>query len=42
MRFLFQFDDAFGSDYLLGDAGLGYVYGCDDHPEHCQGFVDCY
>ncbi|MFA6903766.1 MAG: DUF1963 domain-containing protein [Gallionellaceae bacterium] len=42
MCFLFQFDDAFGSEFLLGDAGMGYVYGCDDHPEHCQGFIDCY
>ncbi len=42
MRFLLQFDDSFGDDFLLGDAGLGYVYGCDAHPEHCQGFVDCY
>lgn len=41
MRFLLQFDDSFGPDFLLGDAGLGYVYGCDAHPEHCQGYADC-
>ena len=40
MRFLLQFEDM-TNDLLLGDAGGGYVYGCDAHPEHCQGFVDC-
>lgn len=40
MRFLLQFEDM-TNDLLLGDAGVGYVYGCDAHPEHCQGFVDC-
>lgn len=41
MRFLFQFRDVTDSDEL-GDCGVGYVYGCDAHPEHCQAFVDCY
>lgn len=40
MRFLLQFEDM-TNDLLLGDAGVGYVYGCDAHPEHCQGFIDC-
>lgn len=41
MRFLLQFPDVTESREL-GDGGVGYVYGCDAHPEHCQGFVDCY
>ncbi|WP_368562184.1 hypothetical protein [Pseudoxanthomonas sp. UTMC 1351] len=41
MRFLFQLADATQS-FGLGDCGVGYVYGCDTHPEFCQGFVDCY
>lgn len=41
MRFLLQFRDVTDSDEL-GDCGVGYVYGCDAHPEHCQAFVDCY
>lgn len=41
MRFLFQFGEV--SDELhLGDAGQVYIYGCDDHPEQCEGFIDCY
>jgi hypothetical protein len=39
MRFLFQFGDLVpGSP--LGDAGVGYVYGCDGHPDDCVGFID--
>lgn len=41
MRFLLQFRDVTDSDEL-GDCGVGYVYGCDAHPGHCQAFVDCY
>lgn len=41
MRFLFQFADVTES-FALGDCGVGYVYGCDAHPDFCQGFVDCY
>jgi hypothetical protein len=41
MRFLLQFSDVTDNDEL-GDCGVGYVYGCDAHPEHCQAFVDCY
>jgi hypothetical protein len=41
MRFLFQFSDV-TEDLQLGDCGMGYVYGCDAHPEHTEGFVDCY
>lgn len=38
MRFLFQFGDLNGTD-LLGDAGVCYVLGCDDHPEQPLGIV---
>jgi hypothetical protein len=41
MRFLFQLADV-GKSFGLGDCGVGYVYGCDAHPEFCQGFADCY
>jgi hypothetical protein len=41
MRFLLQFGDVTDGNEL-GDCGIGYVYGCDAHPEHCQAFVDCY
>jgi hypothetical protein len=40
MRFLFQLADV-AKSFGLGDCGVGYVYGCDAHPEFCQGFVDC-
>jgi hypothetical protein len=40
MRFLFQFGDL-NEEFLFGDAGVAYVYGCDAHPRECQGFVDC-
>jgi hypothetical protein len=40
MRFLFQLADV-SKSFGLGDCGVGYVYGCDVHPEFCQGFVDC-
>jgi hypothetical protein len=39
MRFLFQFGDVTES-FAFGDAGVGYVYGCDAHPERCEGFVE--
>lgn len=39
LRFLFQFGDVVpGSP--LGDAGVGYVYGCDGHPDACVGYID--
>jgi hypothetical protein len=41
MRFLFQFGDM-TQNFQLGDCGIGYVYGCDTHPNRCEGFVDCY
>ncbi len=41
MRFLFQFGDV-TEEFQLGDCGVGYVYGCDAHPEQCVGFVDCF
>ncbi|MDD4929003.1 MAG: hypothetical protein PHP85_06985 [Gallionella sp.] len=40
MRFLFQFGDV-TEDFKLGDCGVGYIYGCDNHPTLCEGFVDC-
>lgn len=41
MRFLFLFADV-TENSELGDCGVGYIYGCDVHPEHCQGFIDCF
>jgi hypothetical protein len=40
MRFLLQFGDVFGRELRFGDAGVGYVYGCDAHPDEALGFVD--
>ncbi len=39
MRFLFQFGEVIPG-LTLADAGVGYVYGCDDHPDHCKAFID--
>ncbi len=39
MRFLFQFGEIIPG-VQLADAGICYVYGCDDHPDHCKGFID--
>jgi uncharacterized membrane protein (DUF485 family) len=39
MRFLFQFGEIIPG-LQLADAGVGYVYGCDDHPDHCKAFID--
>ena len=39
MRFLLQFGDVIGG-IALGDAGARDVYGCDEHPDHCEAFVD--
>jgi hypothetical protein len=39
MRFLFQFGEIIPG-LELADAGVGYVYGCDDHPDHCKAFID--
>ena len=38
MRFLFQFGDLNGGD-VLGDSGVCYVFGCDEHPDHLQAIV---
>ncbi len=39
MRFLFQFGEIIPG-VQLADAGVCYVYGCDQHPHHCKGFID--
>lgn len=39
MRFLLQFGEVM-PDLKMADAGVYSVYGCDDHPEQCRGFVD--
>jgi len=39
MRFLFQFGEIIPG-LQLADAGVCYVYGCDNHPDHCKGFID--
>lgn len=39
MRFLFQFGEVIPG-LQMADAGVCYVYGCDDHPERCKGFID--
>jgi len=39
MRFLFQFGELF-LPFRLADGGVGYVYGCDAHPERCEAWLD--
>ena len=39
MRFLFQFGEVVPG-VQMADDGVCYVYGCDDHPDRCKGFVD--
>jgi hypothetical protein len=39
MRFLFQAGDVI-PNYNIADAGVIYVYGCDEHPENCVAFLD--
>jgi hypothetical protein len=39
MRFLFRFGEIIPG-VQLADAGVCYVYGCDNHPHHCKGFID--
>lgn len=39
LRFLFQFGEVVPG-VQMADAGVFYVYGCDDHPDRCKGFVD--
>lgn len=39
MRFLFQFGEVVPG-VQMADDGVCYVYGCDDHPACCKGFVD--
>jgi hypothetical protein len=39
MRFLFQFGDIIPG-LQMADAGVCYVYGCDEHPDICTAFVD--
>jgi hypothetical protein len=38
-RFLFQFGDVFPG-FQLADAGVGYVFGCDAHPERPEAWID--
>ncbi|MGH1541204.1 MAG: hypothetical protein ACRBHB_12330 [Arenicella sp.] len=40
MRFLFEFGEILEDEFFFGDAGMVYIYGCDQHPENCKGFVD--
>ena len=40
MRFLFEFGEILEDEFTFGDAGMVYIYGCDQHPENIQGFVD--
>ena len=35
----FQFGEII-PDTKLGDGGVCYVHGCDDHPDRCVGFMD--
>lgn len=39
MRFLMQFCDV-TTDHQFGDCGVGYIYGCDAHPDQCVGYID--
>jgi hypothetical protein len=39
MRFIFQFGEIIPGAQL-GDAGVSYVYGCDEHPDRCKAFID--
>lgn len=39
MRFLFLFGEIVPG-VQMADAGVCCVYGCDDHPDHCKGYVD--
>jgi hypothetical protein len=39
MRFLFHFGEIIPG-LQLADAGVCYVYGCDEHPHNCKGFID--
>lgn len=39
MRFLFQFGEGI-LGLRLADGAVGYVYGCDQHPHQCAGFLD--
>ncbi len=39
MRFLFLFGEMIPG-LQMADAGVGYVYGCDDHPDCCKCYVD--
>jgi hypothetical protein len=39
MRFLLQFGDIIPG-VQLADAGVCYVYGCDQHPDLCKAYID--
>jgi hypothetical protein len=39
MRFLFQFGVVIPGLHLA-DGGICYIYGCDEHPHRCEGFLD--
>lgn len=41
LRFLFQFGEIM-PDVKMADGGVYYVYGCDQHPDRCQAFVDTF
>lgn len=40
LRFLFEFGEILEDEFTFGDGGVVYIYGCDQHPDYCQGFVD--
>jgi len=40
LRFLFEFGEILEGEFTFGDAGMVYIYGCDEHPSCCKGFVD--
>jgi hypothetical protein len=39
MRFLFQFGEMIPG-LQLADGGVCYIYGCDEHPDRCEGLLD--
>lgn len=39
LRFLFQFGQLF-HDFPLADGGVGYVFGCDAHPDELEAWID--
>lgn len=41
LRFLYQFGEIM-PELKMADGGVYYVYGCDQHPDRCQAFVDTF